>query len=394
MRVKYHFFKKIFILFITFILILDIFYINFAISPIYGDNYVEDGKFKKMYGENYFFDIDNNIVKNSFIIAEDKLYRSDENGRLVEGWYVDDNGNKYFFDEDKQSHAAYKYIGNIKGVLYYFNDDGKLYRSGEVDGYKRINDTNFFVNNEGVIFDRVDFVYKIVDAEILKPLIGIELTYSNIKLYLSDGNDMFLKYKYKVKDAGKNVSVLDTNYNIDSAIYTYKNSNGISLCVIGDSYATAFAMYTKCDFSYIIHPGYNTQYIRAELLDLVKDYGDLTYFFLFIGPNDLILGRSPYEFENDLRYIINYIKSKGHKVILSSYLGATYQIYNYTSFDYDLIMLKVARELSCEYIESKDLDAKYKRDVDDPIHPPKEFYTPLYDRVVSYVITDWSGDNK
>ena len=377
------------------ILLINIFNVSYALSPIYGDNYVEDGKFKKIYGDNYFFDTNDDIVKNSFIITEDKLYRSDETGRLIEGWYIDDNGDKYFFDTEMLSHAAYKYIANINNILYYFDGSGKLFTSGEIDGYKRINDTNFFVNNEGIIFDRVDYTYKIVDIAILSPLIGVELTYTNIKVYLGASDDLdnsLEKYKYKVEDAGKKVSIMHTGYNIDSAIYTYKDVEGVSLCVIGDSYTAAFAMYTKCDFSYITHPAYSVQYIRAELLDFVDDYADLNYFFLFIGPNDLLLNRSLYEFENDLRYIIKYIQDRGHKVILSSYLGATYQIFKHTSFEYDLIMLKVAREMSCEYIESKDLDAKYTRKEADPIHPPEEFYQPLYDRVVSYMITDWTSD--
>ena len=286
------------------------------------------------------------------------------------------------------------YVGFIDGLAYYFDKNCMPIRSGEFDGLKRINDTNFFVNNDGLIFDRVDFKYEAAKEELLRPLYGKELTYDNIKLYMAKNSNTPLdKYKYKVEDGGKNVSIFKLNYNIDSSIYTYKDRNGISLCVIGDSYTTNFAIYTKCDFSYITHPGYSVQYIRAELLNLINDFADIKYFFVFIGPNDLMIGRSPFEFENDLRYIINYIKSRGHEVILTSYLGTPFRFYKYNVSEYDIAIFKLSREFNCEYIECKDLDALYERLETDQIHPPKGFYIDLYDRVVSYIVSNWSSSN-
>lgn len=114
-------------------------------------------------GTMYF--IEGTKVKNSYAVIRKDLYRFDENGYMIVGWFYDNQSEEwYYFDADGTSVEGWIYVENewyyledgkyITGwkeiqsedgnsYWFYFNEDGRMYKDEQTpDGY--------YVNEDGV----------------------------------------------------------------------------------------------------------------------------------------------------------------------------------------------------------------------------------------------------
>ena len=96
--------------------------------------YIKDGGcvtgWLSLENKKYYFDSNGKMIVNREYntgyptdTGKAPCYRFDKTGAMVTGWYTDDEGNKYYYDEDGLAASGFL---NIGGNTYYFSDYGKM----------------------------------------------------------------------------------------------------------------------------------------------------------------------------------------------------------------------------------------------------------------------------
>lgn len=101
--------------------------------------------FRTIDGKTYYFDVDFYMVTGVQTIGG-KLYLFGSDGVMTEGWYLDDDGNKYYFTKD----GAATGMTSIDGLNYCFGKDGILLTEWYTD--EETGDLYYFGKN-GVVHD-------------------------------------------------------------------------------------------------------------------------------------------------------------------------------------------------------------------------------------------------
>jgi glucan-binding YG repeat protein/uncharacterized protein YkuJ len=96
----------------------------------------------------WYFDADGAILKNTTlsIVNEDltqSIYRFDESGHALTGWYIDETGNTYYYDENGVQQFGWLYL---ESGTYYLNSDG----SKIVSATKIIDDITYDFDENGI----------------------------------------------------------------------------------------------------------------------------------------------------------------------------------------------------------------------------------------------------
>lgn len=170
---------------------------------------------------------------------------------------------------------------------------------------------------------------------------------------------------------------------------------GGDVVVLGDSFAFLFCKYIDSGINYVVHQGYSINKINGEFLPYIKDHS-FKYAFLLVGPNDFMEQTDIITFKNNLQTIITDLKSKGIKVILTDYcdpdysipLGQSMLLHPIKCFYYDFALKEVLLANGVFYVQMRDLLEQYGRMPLDPVHPAKELYIPLYNRLKKLVEYD------
>lgn len=271
-----------------------------------------------------------------------------------------------------QENTEHRFVTKMGDNYFYYSNTGVLITSNDKGRLRRINDTYYFVDHEGMIHGKYvrvkDITYRIAYDKGLEKLEGKELTYNNIMLYA--GSDDIIKKKMSYSSfIAEGSAPLDTLF-IDNAGQQRNNE----IMVLGDSYSYYLMLYGNIDYRFAICPGYAIGDIKNELLDEINFIG-VKQVILFIGPNDLMRQTDIYDFLKDLDYIIDYIKSKGAEVILTNYFSIPNTVFATDYRIYDNMVRCASIWKQCKYIDLSELDSKYPRNkFDEYVHPPKEFY--------------------
>ena len=303
------------------------------------------------------------IIVANLIVSPQEMYS---------GSYFDINGAATINNANAYNSVDHKFITRIGYYYYYFDASGNLYTSGDVNRLKRINDTFYFVNNDGIIFaKRTDGYicrYNVARDVDLEKMIGKELSSESIAK-LENKYDIITKKMSYSYERLENVIAKD-----DTIYISEPNRVSARTLIIGDSYAYLLMYFTDLNIKYAVCPGYNLSNIKNEILD-IADFDQVKNTILFIGPNDLMDQTRQSEFAEDLYYIIDYIQGKGSNVILINYFAIPNTTYLYGADKYENVIRSVAAEKNCKYVDLREIDEKYGRDASDfYIHPPNGFY--------------------
>lgn len=168
------------------------------------------------------------------------------------------------------------------------------------------------------------------------------------------------------------------------------------LIVLGDSFGFLFCEYINKGVNYVVHQGYDIGKIYKEFLPLVKK-DEYKYAFLMIGPNDFMMQTDIYTFKTILQFIITELKLKGiDQVIVTDYCDPDYNV-NMASilfyspircWQYDRALKDVMNYNNLLYVPMTDLLLEYGRLPLDPVHPAKDLYNPLLERVEKVIEND------
>ena len=146
--------------------------------------YLSDGSravyFQEIDGETYYFNSDGILEKNTAFEENDresgiyKFYRTDENGKLIKGWYESGSskyycwsdgscasgvqtidGKTYLFDERGQMQTSTAIVS--EGYLYCFGEDGvqQTKQSLEKDGWIKVGVNWFYAKNNQLVKDEL-----------------------------------------------------------------------------------------------------------------------------------------------------------------------------------------------------------------------------------------------
>ena len=220
--------------------------------------------------------------------------------------------------------------------------------------------------------------------KVIKNVILISLVYTLLLCDLSFANVNYTGDFNEISDA-------NTTAFLDKSSHSLQIRD---LMVMGDSYAVVFSYYNDKAFNFIVHPGYTVREIYDELLPIYKN--QYKYLYLFIGANDFMRQTNMKEFRGTLQDIINFFKSKGAQVILSSYLDPNYNTLD--SFfmkdlpipctDYDAVVKKLTIDNKLLYIDVTDLLKSYGHMPNDFIHPSENFCKALRSRLYDVILDD------
>lgn len=271
-----------------------------------------------------------------------------------------------------QENTENRFVTKMGDNYFYYSNTGVLITSNAKDRLRRINDTFYFVDEEGMIHGKYvrvkDITYRIAYDKGLENLEGKELTYDNIMFYAGT-NDIIKKKMSYSSFIAEGTAPADTIF-----INNEDKRRNNEIMVLGDSYAYYLMLYGNVDYRFAICPGYAIQDIKNELLDEINFTG-IKQVLLFIGPNDLMRQTDVYDFLNDLDHIIDYVKSKGAEVILTNYFNIPNTVYATGYHVYDNLVRCAGIWKECKYIDLSELDSKYPRNkFDEYVHPPKDFY--------------------
>ena len=277
-----------------------------------------------------------------------------------------------YSNDSVQEKTENRFVTKIGDNYFYYDGKGSIITSNDANRLRRINDTYYFVDKEGMIYGKYvrvkDIAYRIAYDKGLEKLVGKELTYDNIMLYASNDDIIKKKMSYSSFIPG-GTAPLDTIF-INNDVRRRSNE----IMVLGDSYAYYLMLYGNVNYRYTICPGYAVQDIKNELLDEMNFTG-IKQVLLFIGPNDLMRQTDIYDFLKDLDTIIDYVKSRGVEIILTNYFGIHNTAFPTDYLMYDNLVRCASTWKKCKYIDLSELDSKYKRaKFDEYVHPPKEFY--------------------
>lgn len=271
-----------------------------------------------------------------------------------------------------QENTEHRFVTKMGDNYFYYSNTGVIVTSNDKDRLRRINDTYYFVDEEGMIHGKYvrvkDITYRIAYDKGLEKLVGKELTYDNIMFYA--GTEDIIKKKMSHSSfIADGTAPLDTLF-----INNEDKKRNNEIMVLGDSYAYYLMLYGNIDYRFAICPGYALQDIKNELLDEINFTG-VKQVLLFIGPNDLMRQTDIYDFLNDLDYIIDFIKSRGAEVILTNYFNIPNTAFPTDYLVYDNLVRCASMWKQCKYIDLSELDSKYPRaKFDEYVHPPKDFY--------------------
>ena len=259
-----------------------------------------------------------------------------------------------------QENTDNRFVTKMGDNYFYYSDTGVLITSNNKNRLRRINDTYYFVDEEGMIHGKYvrikDITYRIAYDKGLEKLVGKELTYDNIMFYA--GTDDIIKKKMSYSSF-----IADGTAPNDTIFINNE-----------DSYAYYLMLYGNVDYRFAICPGYAIQDIKNELLD-ETNFSGVKQVLLFIGPNDLMRQTDIYDFLHDLDHIIDYVKSKGAEVILTNYFGIPNTVFPTDYLVYDNMVRCASIWKKCKYIDLSELDSHYPRaKFDEYVHPPKDFY--------------------
>lgn len=263
------------------------------------------------------------------------------------------------------------------GLYYYTRYDNTLFKSNYKNRFRRINDTKFFVDYDGVLYVKHENSYLPVPAGMINDLAGKNITSATVVKSL--GDNAFCIYE-------KNVCPTLTE---ESTIYHKSQGNDFNdkLVVVGDSFAYLFNLFSGYNTAFSCCPGYTVREIKNELVDYIPK-NKFKYCFLLIGPNDYMHQTLPQDFKIELEELITELEGSGMRVIMTDYLDINYQRYNQpTSFftvNYNIyagIVQQVISNKSVIYIKSKDLLGKYGYGINDYIHPHKIYFEMIGERL-------------
>lgn len=169
---------------------------------------------------------------------------------------------------------------------------------------------------------------------------------------------------------------------------------GGDLIVLGDSYGFLFCEYVDKGVNYIVHQGYTISKIHNEFLHHVKK-DTYKYAFLLIGPNDFNKQTDIDSFKSTLQMVIDDLKSKGIQVIMTDYCdpnyngeGAAFLFNNIKCWQYDVAIKELIVSNGLIYVEMRDLLLKYGWLPEDVMHPNKQLYVPLMERIEDAIEKD------
>lgn len=263
------------------------------------------------------------------------------------------------------------------GLYYYSRYDNSIVKSNYKNRLKRINDTKFFVDYDGVLYVKHENSYLPVPAGMINDLNGKSVTSETIVKSL--GDNAFCIYE-------KNECPTLTE---ESTIYHRSQGNDFNdkLVVVGDSFAYLFNLFSGYSTAFSCCPGYTVREIKNELVDYIPK-NKFKYCLLLIGPNDYMHQTLPQDFKTELEELITELEGNGMKVIMTDYLDINYQRYEQpTSFftinnmTYAGIVQQVINNRSIIYIKSKDLLEKYGYGINDYIHPYKLYFEMIGERL-------------
>ena len=263
--------------------------------------------------------------------------------------------------------------------LFYYYKNSELYKALP-NSYKRINDTYYFVDQDGVICEKVNYHYPICTNPELNTLIGRPINYENVKNFLYSNRDS--RNQAKIYENAKLSLALDS---FGFYIGTTTANKYKDVFVIGDSYAYLMKYYTNDNYRYVAKPTYSLYEIKNELLNLI-DWNGTKYVILAIGPNDMMINSTLNEFYDNLNYILKYIKGNGAIPVLMTYLDAYDKKYDLPSESYDNVIKDLTEELGGIYVDVKDIDIELGRGyLFDFVHPSPFFYRIALDRIIEKI---------
>lgn len=265
------------------------------------------------------------------------------------------------------------------GLYYYYTSNNGLYKA-RPNTYARINDTFYFVNDRGVVYEKDRFDYKLCENPRLKYLIGKPIVYDSIK---NLSNPSYVSSKQYTE-----LGINEVNSKPhESAIYKNYTSDPLynDVFFIGDSYTYLLELFTKKKFKFAARPGYSINSIKNEILNLI-DFKDIKYVVIFIGPNDLMASTDGKTFTNLLVDISCYIVDNGAIPVYTSYFG----IPNYMSLvpreEYDARVKFLTKVFNKSlYVDLLDIDAALGREYYDYVHPSEEFYEIAFNRIIEAI---------
>ena len=79
---------------------------------------------------------------------QNKYYRADENGHLVKGWYKDDSGEWYYYDNNGVRVSGYR---PINGKGYYFDSYGQMINDDKAHIFDGV---FYYINGSGIVLKR------------------------------------------------------------------------------------------------------------------------------------------------------------------------------------------------------------------------------------------------
>ena len=277
-----------------------------------------------------------------------------------------------YTSEINQEHTENRFVTKMGDNYFYYSNNGVLITANDKDRLRRINDTYYFVDTEGMIHGKYvrvkDITYRIAYDKGLEKLEGKELNYDNIMYYA--GRDDIIK-----KKVSRSSFIADGTAPLDTLFIDNENKRkNNEIMVLGDSYAYYLMLYGNINYRFAICPGYAIKDLKNELLDEINFTG-VKQVLLFIGPNDLMRQTDIYDFLKDLDHIIDFIKSKGVDVILTNYFNIPNTIFPIDYRVYDNMVRCACMWKKCKYVDLTELDSKYPRaKFDEYVHPPKDFY--------------------
>ena len=248
---------------------------------------------------------------NNIVGYQNKCYRTDENGHFVKGWYKDDSGYWYYYDNNGVRVSGYR---PINGKGYYFDSYGQMINDDKAHIFDGV---FYYINGSGIVLKRQaitkdEWVQVGNDWYYVKNYYGGE--------FLSDETATLGGRTYHFDRDGKmsqNCSVIDHNQkngwweDEDHYWYYFENGNPVKdkLKTIGNytyHFLSDGRMDTNNTFSYTSGLGDNGYRVDGQG-HLVKgwyqdDWGDWHYYDKKTGQaaEDLqTIDNQKYYFDND-----------------------------------------------------------------------------------------------
>ena len=279
----------------------------------------------------------------------------------------------YIFASGDEEHVT-KYNN-----LFYYYKNGLPYKALP-NSFKRINDTYYFVNDEGVICDKTNYHYPICTNPELNTLINKPLNYESVKNFVNSNRDS--RNQARIYKNAK-LTLASDGYGFYVGTTTAEKYEDVF--IVGDSYAYLMKLYTNDHFRYAAKPTYSLYEIKNEILELI-DWNGTKYVVLAIGPNDMMINSTLSEFRDNLNYILTYIKGNGATPVMMTYLDAYDKKYDYSSESYDAVVQELLDEVEGIYVDVKDIDIMLGRGyLFDLVHPSPFFYRTALDRIVEAI---------